>query len=112
MTCCPAGEVTGDDSPMVGRGGLMVPPIAMVVGVVALTVRSGNTESAWTLLSSTAAIAVVGAVLAGLRPRYVGGWLLLTTGVAFLLGQLAGQLAFADLDLGRRRLVAWVGRCG
>ena len=79
---------------------LMVIPIAMVVGVVALTVRSGNTESTWTLLSSTAAIAVVGAVLAGLRPRYVGGWLLLATGVAFLLGQIAGQVALADLESG------------
>ena len=39
------------------------------------------------LLASTTAIGVVGALLAGLRPRYVGGWLLLACGSAFLVGQ-------------------------
>ena len=77
---------------------LMAVTAALAVGVVALTVHTGHTESAWTLLPSTAAIGMIGALLAGLRPRYVGGWLLLLTGVAFLVGQLAGQVAYAGAD--------------
>jgi signal transduction histidine kinase len=76
---------------------LMALPIALVAGIVALTARTGNTESTWTLLPSTAAIALVGALLAGLRPRYAGGWLLLVTGATFLLGQIANLWAYAGI---------------
>jgi len=77
---------------------LMAVPAALVAGVVALTAHTGHTESAWTLLPSTATIGVLGALLAGLRPRYAGGWLLFATGVAFLFGQIAEQLAHAGLE--------------
>ena len=79
---------------------LMAAPAALALGVLALTVHTGHTESVWTLLPSTAAIGVIGAFLAGLRPRYVGGWLLLITGVAFLVGQLAEQLVYVGADAG------------
>lgn len=92
---------------------LMAFQIGLVAGIVALTARTGVTESTWTLLPSTAAIGVVGALLAGLRPRYAGGWLLFATGAAFLVGQIADQVAHAGLDsaeapTGSAALALWV----
>ncbi len=61
------------------------------------------------LLASTTAIGVVGALLAGLRPRYVGGWLLLACGSAFLVGQWCEtQLAAAPPSPGEVPVTAWV----
>jgi signal transduction histidine kinase len=72
-------------------------PIALTAGIFALSVHTGVLDSTWTLLPSTCAIAVVGALLVGLRPRYAVGWLLLATGLPFLVGQLAEQMAFIGL---------------
>ena len=61
------------------------------------------------LLVSTTAIGVVGALLAGLRPRYVGGWLLLACGSAFLVGQWCeARLAFAPPRPGEVPITAWI----
>lgn len=67
--------------------------VAMTATVIALDLRAGTIGSSWTLLTSTSAIALVGAGLAGLRPRHPVGWLLLATGLPFLIGQSAESLA-------------------
>src|SRR3954454_1747825 len=71
-------------------GGRPVALAALPVALAALVLVEGlgvpGALSAG-LLASTTAIGVVGALLAGLRPRYVGGWLLLACGIAFLVGQ-------------------------
>ena len=59
--------------------------------------RTGLWPSTWTLLVSTLAGAVVGALLAGVRPRLVIGWLLLATAVPFLVGMVAEQVAYLGL---------------
>jgi signal transduction histidine kinase len=79
------------------RGGLDWSRIRLVLlaglpGVLAAVVVAASLppgRGGWSpgLLASTVSIGVVGGVLAGLRPRYVGGWLMLATGVAFLVGQ-------------------------
>jgi signal transduction histidine kinase len=87
---------------------LVAAPLALAATTVALTVRTGYTASVYTLLPSTAAIGGVGALLAGLRPRYAGGWLMLATGIAFLVGQLAEQVAFANAGEPVAQTAAWV----
>lgn len=87
---------------------LMSVPAGLVAAVVTLAILRGNTGSIWPLLPSTAVIAGVGALLSGLRPRYAGGWLMLTTGVLFLVGQIADQGA-AGLQPGDVP-VGWVAR--
>ena len=57
---------------------------AAAVLVAGLTVQGGWSPG---VLASTTAIGIVGGLLAGLRPRYVGGWLLLGCAAAFLVGQ-------------------------
>jgi hypothetical protein len=76
---------------------LVVVPVTVAVATAVLAVRGGLTEFTLTLLPSSAVIGIVGGLLAGLRPRYVGGWLMLTTGLAFLVGQLAEQVAYQGL---------------
>ena len=76
---------------------LVVLPVTLAVATAALSVRGGLTEFTLTLLPSSAVGAIVGGLLAGLRPRYVGGWLMLTGGLAFLVGQLAEQVAYQGL---------------
>lgn len=88
--------------------GLLVVPLALLAVTVTLTVRTGYTASAYTLLPSTAAIGAVGAVLAGLRPRYAGGWLMLATGIAFLTGQIAEQIAIGAASETVAVNAAWV----
>ena len=77
--------------------GLMAVPVALAVTVGVLLGRTGLWPSTWTLLVSTLAGAVVGALLAGLRPRLVIGWLLLATAVPFLVGMVAEQVAYLGL---------------
>ena len=72
-------------------------PVALTAVAVALAVNTGVHDSTWTLLPSTFAIAAVGALLVGLRPRHIVGWLLLATGLPFLVGQIAEQIAFIGL---------------
>jgi signal transduction histidine kinase len=72
-------------------------PVALTVTVCVLLGRTGLWPSTWTLLVSTLAGAVVGALLAGVRPRLVIGWLLLATAVPFLVGMVAGQVAYLGL---------------
>jgi signal transduction histidine kinase len=80
-----------------------------VAVVVAALVEPGSEEWSPGLLLSTAAIGVVGGLLAGLRPRYVGGWLLLVVGVAFLVGQWCEIQAFAVAeDASGVPVTAWV----
>ena len=79
-----------------------------------LAVQGGITEFTLTLLPSSAVIGIIGGLLAGLRPRYVGGWLLLTTGLAFLVGQFAEQIAYQGLvvspgTIGYATVALWVG---
>jgi len=57
------------------------------------TIRAGLLGSSWTLLTSTSVMALVGAFLAGRRPRHPVGWLLLATAVPFLVGQGAEGVA-------------------
>ncbi len=66
---------------------------ALVWTAIDLTVAAGTIGSSWTLLTSTSAIALVGALLAGQRPRHPVGWLLLSTGLPFLIGQSAEGIA-------------------
>jgi len=83
-------------------------PVALVVLVLVggLGVRGALSPG---LLASTTAIGVVGALLAALRPRYVGGWLLLACGTAFLAGQWCEmQLAKAPPGAGEVPITAWV----
>src|SRR4051812_31489105 len=85
-------------------------PAALAVAVVvAALVEPGSEEWSPGLLLSTAAIGVVGGLLAGLRPRYVGGWLLLGVGVAFLVGQWCEIQALAvSEDASGVPVTAWV----
>jgi signal transduction histidine kinase len=62
-------------------------PSGLAAAVVAALLQPGHGVWSPGLLASTTATGLVGGVLAGLRPRYVGGWLMLATGVAFLVGQ-------------------------
>jgi signal transduction histidine kinase len=71
--------------------------VALIWTAIALAVRAGTIGSSWTLLTSTSAIALVGALLAGLRPRHPVGWLLLATGLPFLIGQSAEGIAQVGL---------------
>lgn len=86
---------------------LMSVPAGLAAAVMTLAIRTGNTGSIWPLLPSTAVIAGVGGLLSGLRPRYAGGWLMLTTGVLFLVGQIAEQGA-SGLQRGEVP-VGWAG---
>lgn len=72
-------------------------PVALTSVTIALSVHTGVQDSTLTLLPSTFAIAVVGALLVGLQPRHAVGWLLLATGLPFLVGQIAEQMAFIGL---------------
>lgn len=76
---------------------LVAASVAVAWATVALTVRAGTVGSSWTLLTSTSAIALVGALLAGLRPHQPVGWLLLSTGLPFLIGQSAEGIAQVGL---------------
>ncbi len=69
----------------------------LVAAATAATVLGGGFGASWTLLTSTTVIAVVGALLAARRPRHPVGWLLLATGVPFLVGQGAEGLAWLGL---------------
>ncbi|MEO5833664.1 MAG: histidine kinase, partial [Nakamurella sp.] len=71
--------------------------VALVCTTIALTAAAGTIGSAWTLLTSTSAITLVGALLAGLRRRHPVGWLLLLTGAPFLIGQSAEAIAQVGL---------------
>jgi signal transduction histidine kinase len=77
--------------------GLMAVPVALAVAVVMLSLRTGLWASTWTLLVPTLVGAVVGALLAGPRPGSVIGWLLLASGVPFLVGMVAEQVAYLGL---------------
>lgn len=70
----------------------------LVVAAVVTIVRAGLLGSSWALLTSTSVMAVVGVVLAGRRPRHPVGWLLLATGVPFLVGQGAEGVARLGLN--------------
>ncbi len=91
---------------------VMSVPAVLVAAVVTAAILRGNTASIWPLLPSSAVIAGVGALLCGLRRRYVGGWLMLTTGVLFLLGQIADQgvagLQPGDVPVGWVAFALWV----
>ncbi|HEY8719407.1 sensor histidine kinase [Pengzhenrongella sp.] len=67
--------------------------VLLASATVVVTYRAGSIGSSWTLLTSTSAIALVGAFLAGTRPRHPVGWLLLATGLPFLAGQAAEGIA-------------------
>ncbi len=73
---------------VLSAGSVLVAAAATVVSV-----RAGIRGSSWTLLTSMSVTAVVGAFLAGRRPRHPVGWLLLATGLLFLVGQFADGLA-------------------
>jgi signal transduction histidine kinase len=75
----------------------MVVPVVLAVTLVVLLGRTGLWASTWTLLVSTVVGAVVGALLAGVTPRLVVGWLMLATSVPFLVGMVAGQVAYVGL---------------
>jgi hypothetical protein len=72
---------------------LVAGTVLVAAGAMVLSVRAGSLGSSWALLTSTSVVALVGAVLAGRRPRHPVGWLLLSTGVPFLVGQGAEGLA-------------------
>ncbi|MDN5767537.1 MAG: sensor histidine kinase [Humibacillus sp.] len=72
---------------------LVAATMVVVAAATAATVRAGILGSSWSLLTSTSVIALVGALLAGRRPRHPVGWLLLATGVPFLVGQAAEGVA-------------------
>ena len=95
-----------------GRTALLagLPAAAATLVVVAATAAPGHGDLSPGLLVSTTAIGVVGGLLAGLRPRYVGGWLLLTSGTAFLVGQWCEIRALAALadEPATVPLTAWV----
>ncbi len=76
----------------------MVGVFALVVAAWVAIVRAGVFASSWTLLISTSVMAMVGAFLAGRRPRHPVGWLLLATGVPFLVGQGADGIARRALN--------------
>src|SRR3954470_11900098 len=92
-------------------GGRPVALAALPVAMAALVLVEGlGVPGALSprLLASTTAIGVVGALLAGLRPRYVGGWLLLACGTAFLVGQWCEtRLAGAPPSAGGGPAPAW-----
>jgi signal transduction histidine kinase len=79
---------------LAGMGGVF----ALVVAAWVAIVRAGVFGSSWTLLISTSVMALMGAFLAGRRPRHPVGWLLLATGVPFLVGQGADGIARRALD--------------
>lgn len=73
--------------------GLVAVAALLSAAATVATVRAGVLGSSWTLLTSTSVIALVGAFLAGHRPGHPVGWLLLATGVPFLVGQGAEGVA-------------------
>src|SRR3954470_19275966 len=93
-------------------GGRPVALVALPVALAALVLVEGlGVPGALSpgLLASTTAIGVVGALLAGLRPRYVGGWLLLVCGSAFLVGQWCEtRLAVTPTGPGEVPITAWI----
>jgi signal transduction histidine kinase len=93
-------------------GGRPVALAALPVALAALVLIEGlGVPGALSpgLLASTTAIGVVGALLAGLRPRYVGGWLLFACGTAFLVGQWCEtRLAVDPPGAGEVPVTAWI----
>ncbi len=71
--------------------------VLVAAAATVIIVRAGIFGSSWTLLTSTSVIAVVGGLLAGRRPRHPVGWLLLATGLPFLVGQGAEGVARVGL---------------
>ncbi|MEP7332816.1 MAG: sensor histidine kinase [Terracoccus sp.] len=76
---------------------LVVATVLLEAAAAAATVRADLLGSSWGLLTSTSVIALVGALLAGRAPRHPVGWLLLATGVPFLVGQAAEGVAHLGL---------------
>ena len=72
--------------------------VLVAAAATVVSVRAGILGSSWTLLTSASVIALVGGFLAGRRPRHTVGWLLLATGLPFLVGQGAEGLARIGLD--------------
>ena len=70
----------------------------LVVAATEVSVRAGILSSSWTLLTSTSVIALTGALLAARRPHHPVGWLLIATGLPFLVGQGAEGLAHMGLS--------------
>jgi hypothetical protein len=72
---------------------LVAGTVLVATAATVLSIRAGVRGSSWTLLTSMSVTAVVGAFLAGRRPGHPVGWLLLATGLPFLVGQGADGLA-------------------
>jgi signal transduction histidine kinase len=91
---------------------LVAGSVLVAAAATAVSVRAGIRGSSWTLLTSMSVTTVVGALLAGRRPRHPVGWLLLATGLPFLVGQFADGLArlgLTHLPLGPSAATAlWV----
>jgi signal transduction histidine kinase len=77
---------------------LVAVTVVVAAAATVAIVKAGVFASSWMLLTSTSVVAVVGALLAARRPRHPVGWLLLATGVPFLVGQGAEGVARLGLN--------------